>query len=173
MEIRVLARQGMSIRAIAQQLRVSRNTVRKYLRNPGLPIYPNRAARPTKLDPFKPYLQARIQAAKPHWIPATVLLRELREHGYTGGLSQLKAWLSPLRHDASGTIVRFETAPGKQMQVDFTIIRRGNRPLKAFVATLGFREQQAYGQQCQSAREGANKSYGTRAFTGNPLILND
>lgn len=138
MEIRVLARQGMSIRAIAQQLRVSRNTVRKYLRNPGLPIYPNRAARPTKLDPFKPYLQARIQAAKPHWIPATVLLRELREHGYTGGLSQLKAWLSPLRHDASGTIVRFETAPGKQMQVDFTIIRRGNRPLKAFVATLGF-----------------------------------
>lgn len=28
-EIRVLARQGMSIRAIAQQLRVSRNTVRK------------------------------------------------------------------------------------------------------------------------------------------------
>ncbi len=108
MEIRVLARQGMSIRAIAQQLRVSRNTVRKYLRNPGLPIYPNRAARPTKLDPFKPYLQARIQAAKPHWIPATVLLRELREHGYTGGLSQLKAWLSPLRHDSSGTIVRFE-----------------------------------------------------------------
>ena len=103
MEIRVLARQGMSIRAIAQQLRVSRNTVRKYLRNPGLPIYPSRAARPTKLDPFKPYLQARIQAAKPHWIPATVLLRELREHGYTGGLSQLKAWLSPLRHDASGT----------------------------------------------------------------------
>ena len=24
-----------------------------------------------------------------------------------------------------------------------------------------------------SLREGANKSYGTRAFTGNPLILND
>jgi hypothetical protein len=23
------------------------------------------------------------------------------------------------------------------------------------------------------SREGANKSYGTRAFTGNPLILND
>ncbi len=100
MEIRVLARQGMSIRAIAQQLRVSRNTVRKYLRNPGLPIYPNRPARPTKLAPFKPYLQARIQAAKPHWIPATVLLRELRERGYSGGLSQLKDWLSPLRHDS-------------------------------------------------------------------------
>ncbi len=34
--------------------------------------------------------------------------------------------------------------------------------------------------QCENAlftwrfpKEGANKSYGTRAFTGNPLILND
>lgn len=138
MEIRVLARQGMSMRAIAQQLRVSRNTVRKYLRNPGLPYYPNRAARPTKLDPFKPYLHARIQAAKPHWIPATVLIRELRERGYSGGLSQLKVWLAPLRQTTPEQVVRFETAPGQQMQVDFTIIRRGSQPLKAFVATLGF-----------------------------------
>ena len=33
-----------------------------------------------------------------------------------------------------------------------------------------------YGQgktRGQVAKEGANKSYGTRAFTGNPLILND
>lgn len=85
MEIKVLVRQGMSIRAIAQQLRVSRDTVRKYLRNPSLPIYPHRAVRPTKLAPFRPYLQARIQAANPHWIPATVLLRELREHVHRGG----------------------------------------------------------------------------------------
>jgi transposase len=34
--------------------------------------------------------------------------------------------------------VRFETAPGEQMQGDFTTIRRGRCPLKAFVATLGF-----------------------------------
>jgi transposase len=35
-------------------------------------------------------------------------------------------------------VVRFETAPGEQMQADFTTIRRGRFPLKAFVATLGF-----------------------------------
>ncbi|MBL0467570.1 ATP-binding protein [Aeromonas veronii] len=28
-------------------------------------------------------------------------------------------------------------------------------------------------KQSNRAKEGANKSYGTRAFTGNPLILND
>lgn len=35
-------------------------------------------------------------------------------------------------------IIRFETQPGQQMQVDFTTIRRNNTTLKAFVATLGY-----------------------------------
>ena len=35
-------------------------------------------------------------------------------------------------------MVRFETAAGKQMQADFTHIRRGRDPLLAFVATLGY-----------------------------------
>ena len=36
-EIRVLRRQGKSIREIARMLNVSRNTVRRYLRGEGLP----------------------------------------------------------------------------------------------------------------------------------------
>ena len=35
-------------------------------------------------------------------------------------------------------VIRFETQPGQQMQVDFTTIRRNNTTLKAFVATLGY-----------------------------------
>jgi hypothetical protein len=35
-------------------------------------------------------------------------------------------------------VVRFETAPGEQMQADFTVVRRGREPLLAFVATLGY-----------------------------------
>lgn len=35
-------------------------------------------------------------------------------------------------------VVRFETLPGQQLQVDFTIIRRGRYKLKAFVAALGY-----------------------------------
>jgi transposase len=34
--------------------------------------------------------------------------------------------------------VRFETAPGEQMQADFTVVRRGRDALLAFVATLGY-----------------------------------
>lgn len=36
MEIRILRKQGKSIHAIARELSVSRGTVRKYLRQPGL-----------------------------------------------------------------------------------------------------------------------------------------
>lgn len=139
-EIRVLARQGHSIKAIARELGLSRNTVRKYLRygERALPTYPPRVPRPCKLDPFKPYLQERMDAAHPHWIPATVLQREIVERGYTGGISQLKAFLAPFKQREPEPVIRFETPAGKQMQADFTTIRRGSQPLKAFVATLGF-----------------------------------
>lgn len=138
-EIHVLNAQGHSIRAIAEQLGVSRNTVRKYLRDQAAePIYPQRAPRPTKLDPFKSYLNERIAAAKPHWIPASVLLREIQAKGYTGGVSRLKEYLIQFKQPEPDPVVRFETAPGQQLHVDFTTIYRYRSRLKAFVATLGY-----------------------------------
>lgn len=137
-EIRVLRRQGKGVRRIARELGVSHTTVRRYLNDPSAERYPARASRPTKLDPYVPYVQSRIDAAKPQWIPATVLLRELKEHGYSGGISQLKSFLSPLKHATPEPLVRFETAPGEQLQADFTHVRRGKDPLLAFVATLGY-----------------------------------
>src|ERR1700756_5386930 len=82
-EIRVLNRQGEGIREIARMLDLSRNTVRHYLRSEGLPRY-QRESRPSKLDPYKQYLDERVKAAAPDWIPATVLLRELQALGYEG-----------------------------------------------------------------------------------------
>ena len=137
-EIRVLSRQGKSIRGIAKELGVSRNTVREHLRDPRPRRYGPRLPRVTKLDPYRAYLESRIAAAHPRWISATVLLREIREQGYRGGISQLKALIRPLRPLKDDPLVRFETAPGEQLQADFTHIRRGQSPLLAFVATLGF-----------------------------------
>lgn len=66
MEIRVLHRRGMSIRAISRELKMSRKTVRKYLREPELaPVYRTWVPRPSKLDPFKAYLKMRIDEAAP------------------------------------------------------------------------------------------------------------
>lgn len=77
MEIRILHRQGKSIRAVARDLKVSRATVRKYLREPDREAgYGPRAPRPSKLDPFKDYIRMRIKEAAPRRLPATVYLRE-------------------------------------------------------------------------------------------------
>jgi transposase len=137
-EIRVLKRRGMGLRAIARELGCSRTTVKRYLRDPAARRYGPRQPRPTKLDAHKPYLLERIEAARPRWIPAVVLLREIRERGYAGGVTQLKAFINPLKQAKIDPVVRFETAPGEQMQADFTVIRRGRDPLLGFVATLGY-----------------------------------
>jgi len=138
-EIHVLHRQGHSIRSIARSLGVSRNTVRHYLRQPAkVPTYADRQVKPSILDPFKPYLLDRIEAARPHWIPATVLHREIQGLGYQGGLSTIKVYTREFKTGQNDPLVRFETDPGVQLQVDFTTIRRGRDSLKAFVATLGY-----------------------------------
>lgn len=137
-EIRVMARRGESVRAIARQLDCSRNTVRRYLRDQAAQRYGPRDPRTCKLDDYKSYLRERVDQARPRWIPATVLLREIRERGYGGGISQLKAWLAPLKRNEPEPLVRFETPPGQQMQADFTYVRRGRDPLIALVATLGY-----------------------------------
>ncbi len=137
-EIRVLRRQGKSIRQVARMLEVSRNTVRRYLRSEGLPHY-QREARPSKLDQYKRYIDERVKAAAPDWIPATVLLRELKAPGYQGGYSILKEYLATLRPLAEPEpVIRFETDPGRQMQADFATIRRGRDRLCVFIATLGW-----------------------------------
>jgi transposase len=140
MEIRILRRQGKSIRSIAKELSISRWAVRKYLRSPGLePCYGPRAVRPSKLDPFKNYIRQRLRDAAPRRLPATVLLREIRERGYEGGISILKDWLAKERPaPVVPEIKRFETEPGYQAQIDWTTIRRGKDRLSAFVAILGF-----------------------------------
>ena len=137
-EIRVMARRGEGVRSIAKQLSCSRNTVRRYLRDGGACRYRLRPARPCKLDEYKGYLNERTEQARPRWIPATVLLREIAERGYAGGISQLKAWLAPMKRIEPEPVVRFETPPGKQMQADFTHVRRGRDPLIALVATMGY-----------------------------------
>lgn len=140
MQIKILHKQGKSLRAIACELGCSVNTVRKYLNENAVPAYQERAARKTLVAPFAPYLLERIAAAAPDWIPATVLWREIQEKGFTGGeriVRQYVATLRPVR--APDPLVRFETAAGDQMQVDWIEFRRRKgASLFAFVATLGF-----------------------------------
>ena len=138
-EIELLRKHGLSLRKIAKEVGCAVNTVRRHLDNDNLPRYDRKKTRATKLSRFEAYLAERQAAAHPAWIPATVLQREIAAQGYVGGLSQLRAYLRSLKPALPMyPVVRFETAPGEQMQVDWIEFRKGKNCLYAFCATLGF-----------------------------------
>lgn len=120
MEIKILHRQGQGIRAIARELGISRNTVRAYLRSQNKPVYPQRPSRGSKLDRYKPYIRERLAAADLNWILATVIEREIRAPGYQGSIRLLRYYMAELKPKVKPEpVVRFETDPGQQMQVDW------------------------------------------------------
>ncbi|MGZ3518596.1 MAG: IS21 family transposase [Vulcanimicrobiaceae bacterium] len=138
-EVEVLHRQGKGIREIARETGIARNTVRAVLRGQYDSRYGPREPRPTKLDQHKDYLRDRLERAGTVRLNATVLLREIRAQGYAGGITQLKEFLALIRpQPPAEPVIRFETEPGKQLQIDFVDFRRGTSPLRAFTAELGY-----------------------------------
>lgn len=139
MELKILRHQGKSLRQIADEVGLSVNTIRKYLKLEGPPCYKKRAIVIKKLDPYRGYLIDRIESAHPLKLPVTVLFREIQGQGYQGGLTQLRLYVRSLAPVVlPDKDIRFETPPGKQMQVDWIEFRKGKNFLAAFVATLGF-----------------------------------
>lgn len=138
-EVKLLKKHGLSLRQIAAEVGCAVNTVRRHLALEAVPKYERKVKRQTKLTQFEQYLRDRQQAAQPDTIPATVLYREIAARGYEGGMSQLRAFMRTLRPAPPvDPVVRFETAMGEQLQVDWVEFRKGNAPLYAFCATLGF-----------------------------------
>ncbi len=102
-----LATQGKSAREIAKTLGLARNTVRQYLR--GSPAARSRHPRGSHLDPFKEQIQQWMQ--QDHLYTCEVMLTRLREQGYQGGRSILKAYVHPFRPAPAGKrpVIRYET----------------------------------------------------------------
>ena len=118
-ELHEMKGQGRSIRGIARELRISRNSVRKYLRSPGVPKEKRRRHRGSKLDPYTEYIDGRLSDGLENCV---VLLRELRVRGYRGGYTILilKEYVQPRRRRRQPqATMRLETGPGEQAQVDW------------------------------------------------------
>lgn len=116
-----LYREGMKIRAIERTLGFSRNTVRFYIRHPGLRDRKERAKRSSKLDPFKKYLEDRMGDGVYN---CAVLFREIQGQGYIGGYTILREYVKSFRPvRIPKAVMRFETEPGKQAQVDWGLVR--------------------------------------------------
>jgi transposase len=140
MKIQILHGQGKSQRAIAKELGISRNTVKRYLNmNIDEPKYKQRGKKTSKLLPYVSYLHSRIAQAAPIHLSGVVLHREIEELGYDGSQSLLWQYLNQYRGQRDvAPIIRFETSPGKQMQVDWGTMRNGKHPLHVFIGILGY-----------------------------------
>ncbi|HEX9037671.1 MAG TPA: IS21 family transposase [Ktedonobacterales bacterium] len=139
--IRELKVQGKPVRAIARELGLSRNTVRRYLR--GTPEAARRPPRASKLDPFKAQIQRWVD--HDHLYNCETMLPRLHALGYTGQISILKAFVHPLRPPAAAArqpVIRYETQPGEQAQFDwgeFIYEQEGKtRKVFGFTAVLSF-----------------------------------
>ncbi|MFA9342291.1 IS21 family transposase, partial [Escherichia coli] len=119
---------------------ISRNTVKRYLQvKSEPPKYTPRPAVASLLDEYQDYIRQRIADAHPYKIPATVIAREIRDQGYRGGMTILRGFIRSLSvPQEQEPAVRFETEPGRQMQVDWGTMRNGRSPLHVFVAVLGY-----------------------------------
>ncbi len=97
-EVMALYREGVSQRAIARQLHLSRNTVERYISSPGFPERAQgsglRNTRTSKLDPFLPFLRDQWDAGLHN---GAHLFHLITERGYTGCESMLRMRLSEWR----------------------------------------------------------------------------
>lgn len=109
-------------------------------------IGPNRSNRPkkSKLDPFKEWINKRLE--KYPLLTSVVLFKEIREMGYSGGMTILREYVSSVRpvdpNSSKGEYLRFETSPGEQFQVDWgqgkTMVNNMEKIIKYFVMVLGY-----------------------------------
>lgn len=132
---------GWSIKAIAREMGWARNTVREWLRR-GVDAPRPVTGRPGSLEDHLQWVRGRYAAGVRN---ADVLRQELAEQGVLVSLRTVERAVEDLRaelYNAERATLRFETSPGRQMQIDFgeKWIQVGEDQVKAFVfvATLGY-----------------------------------
>lgn len=136
--------QGLSKAAIAERLGMDRRTISRWIAAGELDRdleaevrYRPRPAVTKKLDPFKAIILKRLEDYPE--LTAVRLLEEIRAAGYEGGYSQLRDYVREIRpRPPKEPVMRFETPPGKQGQVDFARVRMPWGIRYALLAVLGF-----------------------------------
>ena len=92
---------------------------------------------PSKLDLYKPLIDTRLKEYPK--LTAVRLFKEVRAAGYPGSYNQVKRYVRKVRpRPPEEPVVRFETAPGRQGQVDFAHFRLPWGKRYALIVVLGY-----------------------------------
>lgn len=108
-------------REIAKRVGLSRKIVRRVLREEGCtpPPRSRRRGQASLLDPFREQVQEKAKKG----LTISRILREIKEAGYQGGRTILAEYVRSLAAQptpAKRAKRRFETAPGLEMQIDWS-----------------------------------------------------
>jgi transposase len=143
---------GASIRTIARELGLSRSVVTRVLarlqaqRDGTAAAGSSPRRRPSLLDPFEPLLE-ELLARYPN-LTAIRALQELQARGFRGHYTIVRLRLRQLRpRPAVAPVIRFETGPGQQAQMDFSVYdidftREGRRRVHLFSYLLSYSRRQ-------------------------------
>ena len=148
-ERRVLLRhyleQGMTKTELAERFGISRQTIYRWIRSRELDRdlsaagvhYSARAPVATKLDRYRDIFVSRLGEYPD--LTAVRLFKEVRAAGYPGSYNQVKRYVRKVRpRPPEEPVVRFETAPGRQGQVDFAHFRLPWGKRYALIVVLGY-----------------------------------
>ena len=138
--VHLLFKQGNSINEISKTTGLNKRTVIKRLKEDSLQM--KKRIYPSLLDDFKPYIDKRVAGMLPRRISSSVMLSEIQNMGYKGKVRILRDYIA-LTYGKNNLIkeeplIRFETAPGVQMQIDWTTLRSGRDPVHCFLSVLGY-----------------------------------
>lgn len=136
-----LQAEGKGWREIARETGHSKNTVKKYLRD-GHPVEAKRRPqRRTKLEPFIPQIEQWMSEGL---FNCVAMKQRLEKMGYTGGVTQIKAFVHPHRPPRQVQAKRrYETKPGQQAQIDWGFCEEQDEngrthKVAVFVMVLGY-----------------------------------
>ena len=147
----IMHNEGWSIHALCRHFHTSRNAIRRILRDhenqrdEGHEALTKKLERGSKLDAFLSMIKSLLE--KYPDISGVRIYEEIRGAGYTGGRSILKERLRKLRKPRKEPVIRFETDPGQQGQMDWSpytipFTRTGKKTVQCFSYILGYSRRQ-------------------------------
>jgi len=150
--------QGKKISEVSRMTGMSRNTIKKYLREGEKAHKATGRKKQSKLDPYKTAIQELMRIGIYN---ANTILERIRKMGYDGGITILKDYLSPLRPPAlrfETAVRRYEAKPGKQAQMDWGILKYKDKKgrickISCFVMILGYSRMRyvEFSRRCDEA----------------------
>jgi len=139
LSVRALYEEGLEKKAIARRLGIDVRTVRKYIgRIDAGATEPKRAKVPSKLDPFEPLIEAKVEQG----LSAVQIHQDLeREPDFDASYESVKLRVRALRRTEPEVYCRMRFAPAEEAQIDFGSVGRipvdgKRRQVHLFVMTL-------------------------------------